>query len=219
MLFPGGRPTNLAHSSFGEPLVGEKLWNISLVFSSFSKWERNQTQVEFANDCSQRSWRTGAESSIFWMSFWDNTYETTILKKVRPILEGSLINLIWFEEFLIDNLRLAETVRRLRVTSCQDRSQLTWTGREAGAAGASPCSVKTWKTNRMTKFIFHCVKQARVSTLTALSKSSAPSAPPGMKSVVIRDRKKLICVTQLHWARVVMYSMSSVRVTCTTPVY
>ena len=47
-----GRPTSLAHSSFGEPFVGENRRNTSLVF--FSKWERNQTRGEFANDCSQR---------------------------------------------------------------------------------------------------------------------------------------------------------------------
>ena len=51
------------------------------------------------------------------MSSLDNTYWTTILKKVHPFLERSLVNLIWIGEFFIDNLgllliRLDETVWR-----------------------------------------------------------------------------------------------------------
>ena len=49
MLFSGGRLTSLAHSA----LVGGNRRTTSLVQVFFSSRERNQTLVEFSNDCSQ----------------------------------------------------------------------------------------------------------------------------------------------------------------------
>ena len=60
------------------------------------------------------------------------------------------------------------------MTPSQNRSWRTSTGREAGAAQqqlVSPYSGKTWNSNGMTEFIFHCVEEARVTTRTALSQS------------------------------------------------
>ena len=64
--------------------------------------------------------KTGGESWISCMYSWDNTCVTKILKNVCPFLERSLMNLIWYGEFPIDNcglflIRLDETVRRLLV--------------------------------------------------------------------------------------------------------
>ena len=145
--------------------------------------------------------RTGWESWISCMSSWDSTSwcVTTILKNVCQFLECSLMQ--------IDKIDMIWRVSHQQLLSSSDspwwnhakchRGRVENLGfpvflsEQALTNMNWPWSWCSWcisklseesedlKTNEMTKFIFHCVEQASVSRLTALSQSSAP---PYLKS-------------------------------------
>ena len=147
-----GRPTSLAHSSMVEGTNETYPW-------SFSANKRGARP-------GLNSWTTGGESWISCMSSWDQNVE-----KCEPVpgMQRDKLDMIWRVSHR--QLRSSSNSPWWNRTPCQNRSYQIWIGREACAAGAS----QDLKTNGITNFIFHRVEQARVSRLTALSQSSAPS--------------------------------------------
>ena len=140
MHFPSGRLTNFAHPL----LVTNEPHPLS--FSANESGARPGWVLELLQpNVTKDGWRILDFLCAFLRYYMRNHNK----KHVRPFLERSLINLIWFGEFSFDNfgllmIRLDETFRRLLVR--------TGHGREAGVAGASqlgrlwPSSLpKTWK--------------------------------------------------------------------------
>ena len=88
MFFPGGRPTNLAHSSLASHWKGKTGETLPWSFSANERGTRPGLQPKVTED----RWRI---LDFSWISCWDNMYGTTEKGVLVPRIHLNKLDMIW----------------------------------------------------------------------------------------------------------------------------